>query len=141
MIPLLQTRTGKGGNCFEACLCSIMEVVMPEGEGLPCFGDGALWFEKSQMFSMKHGHHLVYFAMKDEREVEVAPNGYAIACGPANSNHHIPPEDRLHACVTLDGVVVHDPHPRGVGLEAVVGFAVLIPFSVLGGRGEVRWTF
>jgi multidrug efflux pump subunit AcrB len=49
------------------------------------------------------------------------PPGYSIAGGPS-----LRFAGRMHACVALDGIVVHDPHPSREGLPFGIASYVVI---------------
>jgi hypothetical protein len=114
MIPLTQTKFGGvEGNCLPTCVASILEINI---EDVPNFvtleGD---WWEHFHDFMISKGYKP--FHMNGD---EITPKGYHIACGMADRGFH-------HACVTLDGKVVHDPHPDRTGLHSILHHYVLVP--------------
>ena len=130
MKPVDQTfLDDRDGNCFEACVASILECRLDD---LPHLGDRKLecrgWFTTMARAVAERGWHLIltHGAWTDVGENQVAddpgnsrasslaPPGYAIAGGPS---------DRCaagHAIVCLDGAPVHDPHPSRAGLSGPV---------------------
>lgn len=65
MIPVTQTRRGgpdvppaERGDCFDACLASILEVSIDQVH-VPHVDD---WWDEAQQAVMAHGYHLVYLA-------------------------------------------------------------------------------
>jgi hypothetical protein len=97
MRPLDQTSYGiHDGNCFSACIASILEV--------PLWGVPYFWGPRQPCFARwLAGRGLT--ATLYPRAVHV-PSGYSIAGG--HSPRFV---GKMHACIALDGVVVHDPHP------------------------------
>lgn len=112
MKPQTQSRVGKRGRCFNACLASLLEI--PELQ-VPDFDDDN--YEASvDNFLKKYG---VYY-----RHVSTAikPIGFHVIEGKS-------PRGGLHAVVGKDGSIVHDPHPHdgtGRGLVRVDKYGVLI---------------
>lgn len=128
MKPVDQTRFGVPiGNCFTASLASILEVGV---EDLQEFEDlyrawavehyetnaSTLDWDSVQAGLRSRGVRIVYWDAAD-----VAPKGYSIAGGTSGTG--LP-----HACVALDGRVVHDPSPNRSGLDRVEEFYLVVPF-------------
>ena len=114
MSPVDQTTYGPThGNCISACLASILEVPI---ETVPSFVD-TYWWERFVGWLAAQG----LAATSVEGTI---PPGYAIAFGPSTRL-----ADRGHACVALDGVIVHDPHPSREGLPIVFHYVVLHPYG------------
>jgi hypothetical protein len=110
MLPVDQTTYGPThGNCISACVASILELPI---EVVPYFIDEH-WWERLVGWLTTLG--LIATAVEDR-----CPPGYAIAFGP--SRRLI---DRGHACVAIDGVIVHDPHPSREGLPIVFYYVVI----------------
>lgn len=98
MIPVTQTRIGSpNGNCFAACLASILEEKLPE------FGvnvsEDTFWRNADR-----------WLARRGLRYVQVPydpsnpPKGWGTVEGTS-------PRGGQHACVAYNGRMVHDPHP------------------------------
>ena len=120
MKPIDQTKFGRpDGNCFAACVASVLEVDLAELD--PVEAAHATWAQRwldadesdpgpphwwdaLVAWSRSRGFQPLYLPEK-----ELVPSGYAIAGGPG-------PRGLLHAVVTLNGDVVHDPHPDRLGL-------------------------
>jgi hypothetical protein len=110
--PVDQTSYGiLDGNCFSACIASILEV--PLGDVPYFWGPRQAWFAR---WLAGQGLAVALYP----RGVHV-PWGYSIAGGPSARF-----AGRMHACVALDGVVVHDPHPSRDGLPLGVMEYVVI---------------
>lgn len=112
MKPVTQTILGENGNCFEACLASILECDLGE---IPYFGaydtnEGLAWGRAVNAWLKGRG--LQY--------LEVSPGSnflweyvdtYHLLIGPTERSTTI-----YHAVVAKSGKEVHDPHPDKVGL-------------------------
>lgn len=113
MIPLFQTMTvnkDSVGNCFNACVACILEKSLTQIPNILPRQNGN-WHEKWRVYFASEGLKLVYY------EDTNPPKGYSIA---TVTTDRIYPEGHLkagqviwHACVALDGEIVHDPYPEG----------------------------
>jgi len=116
MKPIVQTRTGADGNCFSACLASILEIPLKR---VPDFSD-AYFFEEASAFLAMYG--LSYRRVPMYKK----PSGYSTIEG-------ISPRGGLHACVAKDGELVWDPHPiedgTGQGLVEPRYYGLLEPLK------------
>lgn len=103
MTPVFQNRfpdrNGRGSDAFRACLASVLDLGMREvpplqektgGDAMSLLND----------FLMAQGMVLEDFGA-------VSPKQWSIVTGLAPGFGH------PHACVAFDGIIVHDPHPRG----------------------------
>lgn len=120
MRPVDQTTYGvNDGNCFPACIASILEISIDEVPRF--FGpsvDFLRWLAPQGLSATRY------------KGSDYVPPGYAIAAGPSRRF-----AGRLHACVAYDGAVVHDPHPSRDGLPFGVEDYVVLH----GPHGEVMW--
>lgn len=121
MVPVDQTTYGLlDGNCFSACVASILEISI---EDVPIFlgpgGDLRFW----QWLGAQGLAASLY------RSASYVPPGFSIAGGPSKRF-----AGRMHACVALDGRIVHDPHPSRDGLPFVADYVV-----IHGSNREVMW--
>jgi hypothetical protein len=116
MIPVTQSRTGKNGTCFRACVASLLDIKesqVPDWEA-------ANQDPGVNGFLRKRG--LRY------EEVPVggtAPVGYHVITG-------LSPRGGLHAVVGRDGRTVWDPHPQdgtGRGLVREDRYGLLLPVT------------
>ncbi len=112
MHPVDQTTYGPNdGNCFSACLASILEIPLAE---VPLFL-GAYWDDFLPWLADRGLSASIY------RSTDYVPPGFSIAGGRSKRF-----AGRMHACIAYDGIVVHDPHPSRDGLPAGVTEYVVI---------------
>ena len=118
MKPVEQTKFSyPDGNCFAACVASILELSLDE---VPDFrGDD--WFEQWQEWLAARNLYLVYLGLPGYESWK--PKGYSIANGLCGGVRH--------ALVCYDGEVVWNPHPRrdewNGAIEDVTLFVALDP--------------
>lgn len=112
MIPVYQTRTvanDGSGNCFNACVASILERPLRDVCGvLPDF-EGDYWGQwREWLATLDLG---INYVPLDQGP----PKGFAIATGFGGRNfpdgHAKAGEPILHAAVVFNGEPVHDPFP------------------------------
>lgn len=111
------------GNCFRACLASILEInidSIPEFENMKA-GE---WHQPFMNFLNENGYefegtgHIHRLEMLKTYE---GVDGYIIVNG-------ISPRKwvkRGHSVVYKDGILVHDPHPSGDGLLEIKDFYLI----------------
>lgn len=117
MIPVTQTRTGLQGNCFEACLASLLDVPI---YAIPELGHDPEFMPNLQKYLFPLGRF--YFQLKPDDPL--LPEIFA--AGPTwHTMEGISPRGGPHACVAMNGKLVHDPHPGGDGLQVLECFGFL----------------
>lgn len=117
VIPVDQTTFGRvEGNCFSACVASILELDI---EQVPWFMGSKDWWPGFTQWCDAVGAEAMYLGMCAPDEV---PRGYAIGGGPTDRTLTL---DTLHAVVLLDGVQVHDPHPSRAMLLEVTDYILV----------------
>lgn len=103
MTPVLQTRFGSpDGNCFQACVASVLEIPLEEAADIM---DEEDWFAAFQEWLNDMGWFA--FSFKGPPFIEGA---YSIIGGQS------PRGDFGHAVVFLGKTMAHDPHPDGTGI-------------------------
>lgn len=103
------------GNCYAACLASILELKisdLPKFEDLP--PDGS-WFTETQLFLNKYN-----LWMDVQYDI---PEYYSIAQGPS------PRGKWGHAVVYFKDKLLHDPYPGGEGITKVEEYLVIKPLN------------
>lgn len=107
MIPVHQTRSGEQGNCFEACLASLLDCTIADVP--PDF----LTWAAIRRWLIRLGKSLAFCRGdgKPLREQLGPPPGYAIVALRL-------PDGAVHSVICMDGFLVHDPSPRPVASDA-----------------------
>lgn len=126
MRPVFQTRfggpnapPGEVGNCYAACLASILELpleAIPDG-----IGTTDRWFDKANDFLRTQGLQLLCFEHDGARDTPWPKDVWCIISGKS------PRGDWMHSTVGRNGKTVHDPNPAGGDLR---GTARQIEFLV-----------
>ncbi len=126
MKPVDQTKYGlHDGDCFTACVASILELPIDAVPAFVRWGDAWLTCFAGWLASL--GLAATRCVAMDGSP---PPPGYSIAGGPSQRF-----AGRIHACVAWSGVVVHDPHPSRDGLPSGIHDYVVIH----GLGGEPLW--
>jgi hypothetical protein len=103
MTPVLQAKPGPGGDCFAACLATILDLPLADA---PDFrGDG--WGRRLNDWLAPRGLAAAFY-QGDGRPLSAQarrPPGPAIL-------HHRLRDGSVHAAVCAGGRVIHDPSPR-----------------------------
>ena len=123
MIPMIQTRFGppsasveEQGDCFAACLCSLLHVPLDVAPWVDLMGD--LWWPAMLDFVAQHNYDLL--RLQPEWERALGPQTHYIASGRS------PRGNFLHSVLKKAGFVVHDPYPDGCGIKDLVDIIVLV---------------
>jgi len=128
VIPIHQTKFGKGGNCFSACIASILELKIDD---VPLFIEKGKWYHEYQIWL--RSHDLDFIALKpwlSQEEIYI-PNVYSIVSGDG-------PRGLLHSVVYLESNMVHDPHPEGGGVKNVIDWIYIVPKKPKRIQGEAE---
>lgn len=102
------------GNCWSACIASLLE--MPVSE-VPWFLGHDDWYAAFAAWLRPHG----YYPVTVPWSAEWCPEGYYILGG--RSPRH------SHAVVARGREIVHDPHPSRDGLVSREDCTLLVPFD------------
>lgn len=124
---IIATREMVVGNCFSACVASVLELPIAE---VPLFfsfedsvnhNDDPIWWRIFQLWLEVHGIVAVCYVAPSP-PIPGWPEGYSLAGGVSPRN------GIMHECVALDGVLVHDPNPdRTFFAGPIVDFIVMRP--------------
>lgn len=128
MIPVYQTMTVRNdghGNCFNACVASILELPLREVAQIhPRTAKN--WHAEWDAWLAERGLKIEYHIYPDEP----APRGFSIASGRSSRVYpegHPKAGERIHhAVVAFDGVVVHDPYPVPGEFDGIRYFQTLV---------------
>lgn len=115
-----------GGNCFSACVASLLEIPLDEvpyfmGESLGL--DGGAWWERFGEWLKPRGFYAMCFELKNEWR----PQGLCILSG--KSPRELANPHALHSVVADGDRVVHDPHPSRAGVVDQRDVVILIPLD------------
>ncbi len=115
MKPVHQTIFGDSGNCLVACIASILELPL---EKIPHWKNPDVWYEQVNHGLKQYGVCLltVPVRFKDGTRYQPPDDVICIAGGVTPRS-----PKRGHAVVWLNGRMIHDPHPSGVGLKGEPG--------------------
>jgi len=115
--PVKQTRTGPKGNCFQACVASVLELPL---EAIPDFCNGANaddWFQEFSKWILRFNLSVIRIETGDMTNFLQLQHGgflkgaYMLAGGKSAVR------GVLHEVVYYGDKMVHDPAPEGKGLE------------------------
>lgn len=111
MKPVMQTETGEYGNCFSACLASILELPIEQVPNFIRSGDD--FWKDCEGWLRQFGLGILEFPFTNPAQWdEFRVQGHQIVGGPSRrSTYH-------HAQVWHGGRMVHDPNPNPAGIVA-----------------------
>ena len=150
MIPVFQSVTdhnpeeGRFGDCLAASIASIFEIPLAK---MPNFNEGAAGFDGDaqtalvRTFCLRRSLQFMWVAMPPEALAQWRLN---LAADNAEVFHVFSGKSKRgfqHACVGLNGRVVHDPHPAMGEIEPYDGlytFGLFLPTSALLGAHTRR---
>lgn len=130
MKPVDQTTFGfPGGNCFSACVASLLEIGIDE---VPYFMGAPEneWFTRFREWLAPHGLWPLFMTLGNDGWT---PDGLYIMGG--LSPRGTDPERHLHSVVARGGEIVHDPHPSRAGLADRRDALMLVPVDPARARG------
>ena len=106
MKPVYQTTFKTEGNCFSACIASILEIDLDK---LPKIDNKDLdnWSASTKEYLEKNYNLSFFFSDSNFR-----PKGYYILSGTTERN---PKLNHAVICLDSDDNIVHDPLPKGSG--------------------------
>ena len=120
MKALDQTAFGEQeGNCFQACMASLLEVPIETVPHFMVYGDR--WCEVARNWCHQRGFDMIMLTAGGD----YLPEGYWIAGGSADRG-------LKHACIYFGDQLAHDPHPDRTGLIDVEDITILLPFNPAG---------
>jgi hypothetical protein len=124
MKPVKQDKFGpRVGNCFEACIASILEIPLHE---VPDFGGDDVFEANLARFLAKR--NLIYVLVNGPDAMESEMLAHMFAQGDVyHVLEGISPRGGPHACVGLNGRLAFDPHGSGMeGLWKTDGWGFLL---------------
>lgn len=135
MIPIFQTKfsneeNGIYGNCFGACIASLLEIPINEVPAWEDMGSDGSWADSYYSFLASQGFEadgmiLVENGNIDEAWEKLEPadgvNGYFIVGGTSSRC------TRGHAVIFKDKSMIHDPHPSNAGIQTIEEIYLIKP--------------
>lgn len=124
VIKVYQTLTGEEGDCWPACLASLLAVPL---ESIPnfCTVYGKRWFEESCLWLAKN-HNMGILEVASVSDLQVDGNALVIGVGEST-------RARFHAvifCINKNGSsLAHDPYEKGLGIIEIKYLYILTPFK------------
>ena len=116
MIPVDQTTFGfPGGNCFSACVASLLECPI---DGVPYFMGSTRWWEDFERWLLPLGYYPILVPI----DGTWAPPGLHILSGTSDRGAR-------HSVVARGREIVHDPHPDRSGLATRDRTIVIVPLD------------
>lgn len=113
MKPVMQTKYGyPDGNCFAACIASLLELSLDEVPAISSADDD--YWQQWQTWLAPRGLMMISWPCQVEAGPTMVPEGYALlATQPPDVDRGNAPEavGVGHSVVVFNGEVVHDPHP------------------------------
>lgn len=117
MKPVDQTKmTPPDGDCFAACVASILELPLSE---VPNYSQTGVWWIQWSEWLLSRNLYLLEVRRGDDSEEEFV-KGYHIITGPSYSG------DWNHSVVGLNGKMVHDPNPKRKGIRRPVWYGLFV---------------
>jgi hypothetical protein len=108
MKPVMQTKFGEDGNCFAACVASILEVSIDE---VPWLKEPENWEDYSLRLNnyLKEKHNLKLFAFEYDLVTnhypDILTDGFYIVSGKIEGGLE-------HSVIYKNGELVHDSNPK-----------------------------
>ncbi len=106
----------KQGNCFMACVCSLLHVSLERAPRLNMSTDE--WLEVAQRFVSEQNHWLLF--LPAEWADALGPDTCYIATGPS------PRGPWMHSVIKRGDQIVHDPAPPGGGIGDIRDIVVMV---------------
>lgn len=123
MRPIDQTTFGvPEGNCFAACLASLLEIPLEEVPDLTHETDSSWWGVVEKWLRLR-GLYAVNFVCRGKDLDTFVPPGLHILNGPS------PRGAFDHSVVARGREIVHDPHPSRAGLAGYRDRMMLVPMD------------
>lgn len=127
----MQTKFGMPeGNCFAACLATLLGLYIEEVPEFQWGPDGELdgdrWWQRTRAWLKDRGIALIQLDLEDRPGMlHMLPYGLPMMVG--GQSHR---GDFLHSVIYMNGDLWHDPHPDGIGLKGdPVDVCILAPLK------------
>jgi len=119
------------GNCWQACVASILEVPLDEAFDCRPYWDqnDGKWFDDFNAWLKKYG--LACIAM-DHTEEKPLPSTAFMGYHLGEFTSRTLTNGETHICVIHNGDVVHDPNPRAKDIGDAKGIYLFVPLDPAG---------
>lgn len=108
-----------GGNCFSACVATVLGLPISE---VPYFMGHADWCGAFNAWLLRRGYYAMFLVVEDVNpDTFPWPPGYYIAGGRSSRGGH--------AVVARGAAIVHDPHPWRSGLVGIEDITLIVPLD------------
>lgn len=121
MKPTNQTTFGEYGNCFAACVASMLEIPLEDVPNFYQDRPSGWWFDFENWLK-DYGYFPIILSPKFVLPV------YYIVSGPASRGFS-------HAVIYFDGELVFDPYPDGSGVDPKHIY-IFIPIEIAHDNGQ-----
>lgn len=119
MKPVDQTTFGvPGGNCFSACVASLLELPI---EDVPYFMGADDWNKAFDEWLRPRGFYAVFLRLRPVKEDPWRPAGLYVLGGQCVRGPH--------AVVARGNTIVHDPHPSRGGVDTWEDATLIVPLD------------
>jgi len=108
MHRVLQTRFGRGGNCHQAALASLLGLALDDVPDF-CNRHGDDWMDRENEWLARYGLFCMYQRADEVRDGSLKYASYYVPCIVAVQS--LATLGLLHSVIMHRGQVVHDPHP------------------------------
>ena len=109
------------GNCFSACVASIIETTIAD---VPFFMDPGEWYDRFSKWLKGRGFYPLCFDFDGWEKSEV--KRFRSELGPHILSGKSPRGEHQHSVVASGLEVVHDPHPSRDGIETFLDVIIIV---------------
>ena len=128
MNKVFQDKFDKDGNCFSACLASILEIPLSE---VPNYQEeNGKWYFNYKRWLQQFDCDFLSLQNWGKETIGFAPKVYAIVSGTS-------PRGLTHSVIYFEHKMVHDPHPEGGGVKDITDWIYIVPIRLSIGKKEV----
>jgi hypothetical protein len=130
MVPVMQTRFGRGGNCLAACVASILDRPLADLD-FSCADYPQIWDDVLRGKLAPIGYTFAHVVNYPREKIKVFGSALYIAHGFTDRDPPwaTPSERVQHAVVMSGSLLIHDPHPDNIGLIATREVSFILPLN------------